>query len=108
MRPMAALPEVITANMEEIRALCEKHGVKRLAVFGSAVKGTFDPDESDLDFVVEFFPVALIDRGRAQLAMIESLESMLGRPVDLVDLTFVRNPYFREELDETQRELYAA
>jgi len=105
---MAALPEVITANMEEIRALCEKHGVKRLAVFGSAVKGTFDPDESDLDFVVEFFPVALIDRGRAQLAMIESLESMLGRPVDLVDLTFVRNPYFREELDETQRELYAA
>lgn len=44
---MDALPAVITGNLDAIRAACVEYYVKRLAVFGSAAKGTFDPARSD-------------------------------------------------------------
>ena len=44
---MNALPPLITEHLEEVRALCEKYAVKRLTLFGSAVKGTFDPETSE-------------------------------------------------------------
>ena len=108
MRQMAALPAIVTDNMEEIRRLCREHEITRLAVFGSAVKGTFDPERSDLDFVVEIDIEDPLERGRLYLAFWDSLEALFGRRVDLVTGSKVRNPYFREELEETQRELYAA
>jgi predicted nucleotidyltransferase len=49
MRRMTALPALITDHLAEVRTLCEKYSVKRLTLFGSAVKGTFDPEKSDLD-----------------------------------------------------------
>ena len=106
---MDVLPAAIADHLAEIRALCVKYHVKRLAVFGSAAKGTFDPAKSDVDLVVEFFP-----RGDAVVAgartweFLSALEKLLGRRVDLLNRAYVRNPYLREELDETQRELYAA
>jgi len=51
---MDTLPAVTTDHLDAIRELCVKYRVKRLAVFGSAAKGTFDPAKSDVDFVVEF------------------------------------------------------
>jgi len=51
---MDALPREIAEKLDEVQGLCEKHHVKRLTLFGSAAKGTFDPETSDLDFVVEF------------------------------------------------------
>ncbi|HEV7919245.1 MAG TPA: nucleotidyltransferase domain-containing protein [Thermoanaerobaculia bacterium] len=105
---MPALPDVITENMEEIRALCVKHGVKRLAVFGSAVKGTFDPERSDLDFVVELESPDPLERGRRYLEFWDSLEALLGRRVDLVTGSKIRNPYFRESIAAAHLDLYAA
>lgn len=36
-------------------AICRRFGVRRLDVFGSASRGTdFDPEHSDVDFLVEF------------------------------------------------------
>jgi predicted nucleotidyltransferase len=54
MRRMEALPVEITERLDAVRALCEKYSVRRLTLFGSAVKGTFDPKRSDVDFLVEF------------------------------------------------------
>lgn len=44
----------LTLDREEIARLCRAFGVKRLAVFGSATTDRFDPDRSDVDFLVEF------------------------------------------------------
>ena len=38
--------------------LCQKHHVRRLEVFGSAADETFQPDTSDLDFLVEYLPLS--------------------------------------------------
>lgn len=106
---MDKLPAAIADHLEEIRALCVKYHVKRLAVFGSAVKGTFDPATSDVDFVVEFQPeVRGADGWDAYWGLKFALEERLGRPVDLVQFSAVTNPYFREILRDTQRDIYAA
>lgn len=106
---MDALPAAIADKLEEIRALCVKYHVKRLAVFGSAVKGTFDPETSDVDFVVEFQPEIRGSAGwHAYFDLRSGLRETLGRSVDLVEFSAVKNPYFRETLELTQRDIYAA
>lgn len=77
----------------------------RLEVFGSAVSGEFDPDRSDVDFLVEFG-----DRFRygGLLDFKEALESLLGREVQLVSRKYLRNPYFIRAVETTKVPLYAA
>jgi uncharacterized protein len=77
---------LIAAKKAELAALCRRHHVRRLDVFGSAARGDFDASRSDIDFLVEF------DRSNPEamtlhtyLGLKESLEALLGRPVDLVD-----------------------
>lgn len=102
MRAMDALP-----RLPEIRALCEKHRVKSLHVFGSVAKGTFDERTSDIDFVVEFLPDAPRNGfGGAYFSLLADLSDLLGREVDLVERPAIKNPYFRQVLDLTQRVIY--
>lgn len=108
MTAMEALPEIVTQHLEEVRALCEKYRVKRLAIFGSAVKGTFDPATSDLDFVVEFFPQPRAGWGDVSYRLQEELESLFEREVDIVERRTVRNPYFLKVLDLSERLVYDA
>jgi len=100
------LPALITDHLDEIHDLCGRYGVKRLAVFGSAVKGTFDPTRSDVDFVVEFDGSS--DGWHSYFDLKFGIEELLGRPIDLVGMAAVDNPYFRQAIELTQRELYAA
>jgi predicted nucleotidyltransferase len=102
------LPTALTNHLEEIRGLCARYRVKRLAVFGSAVKGTFNPERSDVDFVVEFESLEPSDGWHSYFDLKFALQDLLRRPVDLVGLTAVENPYFRRSIELTQRELYAA
>ena len=54
MKPTAApLPLLLQAKLELLRELCERFGVERLELFGSAARGEFDPANSDLDFIVQ-------------------------------------------------------
>ena len=106
---MNALPPLITRHLDEVRALCEKYRVKRLTLFGSAVKGTFDEERSDLDFAVEFHPADdPLVRGARYLDLLIDLQNLFGRSVDLVGVRAVRNPYFKQVLESTERPLYEA
>ena len=99
--------QVVDQHREEIAALCRRHGVRRLELFGSAASGGFDPQRSDLDFLVEFDanPSRLFDR---YFGLKESLEALYGRRVDLVTVGSLRNPYFIESVNKTRRLVYAA
>src|SRR5438105_3394343 len=69
--------ERILASENEIRDL----GVERLSLFGSVLRNGARPD-SDVDLLVQFSPGAkTFDRF---LALVELLESRLGRRVELV------------------------
>ena len=95
-------------KLEEIAALCRKYGVLRLDVFGSAAKGTFDPEKSDLDFVASFADRRNLNYAHRYLAFAEALEALFGRKVDVITEQGIKNPYFREEIEGTRRKVYVA
>ena len=94
-------------DLAAIRRACERHGVRRLRLFGSALSDRFDPARSDIDFLVDFFP----GRGDAfgdYFGLREELVDITGREVDLVVARSVRNPYFNASVLEPAKDVYAA
>lgn len=98
----------ISERRGDIIDLCRRLRVRRLDLFGSATADAFDEATSDADFVVEFDAGDGFDYFDAYFSLKEGLEQMLGRPVDLVTRASVKNPYFRERIDQTSELLYAA
>jgi predicted nucleotidyltransferase len=98
----------IEYKRRELKAFCERRGVKRLALFGSALRDEFDPEKSDLDFSVEFSPMSPEEHAAAYFGLLEDLEEIFGRRVDLVEIGAVRNPYLRRSIEEEQETVYAA
>jgi predicted nucleotidyltransferase len=88
--------------------LCRRHHVRRLEIFGSAASDRFDPASSDLDFLVEFESLPRGAYADNYFGFLEALESLFERPVDLVSVSAIKNPYFREAVDQTKALLYAA
>ncbi|BDA63548.1 nucleotidyltransferase family protein [Actinomyces capricornis] len=86
---------------------CQEHGVARLRLFGSAATDRFDPDRSDLDFLVDFLP-GRSDRLADYLGLRDELARLTGMSVDLVIADSMRNPYFRASVLDGAKELYAA
>ncbi|OGA46131.1 MAG: DNA polymerase III subunit beta [Betaproteobacteria bacterium RIFCSPLOWO2_12_FULL_62_58] len=101
------MTKLIEQHRNEVIDLCRRYGVRRLELFGSAATGAFEPERSDLDFLVEFDanPSKLFDR---YFGLKESLEALYGRRVDLVTVGSLRNPYFIESINETRQLVYAA
>lgn len=91
-----------------LTALCARYGVRRLALFGSAVRDDFDPQHSDLDFLVEFGPLPSGAHSKAYFGLLRDLEQLFGRPVDLVEDGTIRNPYVLRSVEAEQKTLYAA
>ena len=96
-----------TLDLDVIARACKRYGVERLRLFGSALTDRFDPQVSDIDFLVDFA------RGHTNLfhAYFDlkfELERITGRPVDLVDASAVRNPYFKAAAVASAQELYSA
>jgi predicted nucleotidyltransferase len=72
----------VAVDKERVAAFCRSHHIRRLAVFGSAVRDDFGP-ESDVDVLVEFEPEAHV--GFVALARAaRELSAIVGRRVDLV------------------------
>jgi len=90
----------------QIADLCRQYGVRKLELFGSAARGDLRAD-SDIDFFFEFDsnPAGLADRF---FGLMEDLEMLLGRKVDLVSSQGVRNPYFLQVANRHRVTLYAA
>ena len=91
----------IEEHRAELADLCRRHRVLRLALFGSATRDDFDPQRSDFDFLVDFEPLPPGEHADSYFGLLEALESLLGRPVDLVESSTLRNPYLRREIEAT-------
>lgn len=92
-------------NAAELANLCERYGVKELSLFGSAVRGEMRPD-SDIDVLVEFDPAARIGIFKFE-SLVEGLEALVGRKVDLVTKRGLK-PWVRPEVLREARVIYAA
>ena len=99
---------MIEDNLAAIEALCSKHYVARLELFGSAAAGTFHEESSDLDFLVEFREGHPNGPFRQFFDFRADLKTLLGRKVDLVERSAMKNPYFIKAVNRTRTLLYAA
>ncbi len=97
--------KLIETNMDKIVALCKKYKVAKLWVFGSILTPRFN-DDSDVDFSVIFHYDQIQDLFVTFFDFIDELQDLLGRKVDMVDETAVRNSFFRKELDKTKYLIY--
>ena len=100
--------ELIESRRGEIEALCRTLRIGRLDLFGSAVGDSFDAEASDVDVLVDFGAGPGFDYFGTYFELKEGLERILGRPVDLVSATSIRNPFFKQQVLHTRELLYAA
>jgi predicted nucleotidyltransferase len=99
---------IVEMHRDELEALCRRFGVRRLELFGSAAGDGFDSETSDLDFLVEFDPANAEGRADRYFGLLEALEGLFGRPVDVVELEAIRNPYFLKAIEPSRTVLHAA
>jgi predicted nucleotidyltransferase len=99
---------VIQDKIEALRKLCLKHRVERLDLFGSAARDDFDPETSDLDFLVTFEPMPPVEHADSFFGLLDDLHHLFGRRIDLLEAEPIANPYLRESIEQSRKILYEA
>ena len=99
---------LIEKNRPEVAVLCSRFGVQRLEVFGSAADGEFDPSHSDIDFLVEFSQDDAGSLFHRYFGLLQALEQLFGRKIDLVSATALSNPYFIATVNQSRQTVYAS
>jgi uncharacterized protein len=106
-REEAVMHADIAKKRPELIALCRRYDVARLEVFGSAAReGDFDPDRSDVDFLVEFSPGTDLPPLEQFFGLADALADVLGRRVDLVEPSAIQNPYIRAAVNRSRDLVY--
>lgn len=88
-----------------ISKLCDAHRVKALYVFGSALTNDFNK-ESDIDLVVDFDPIPVAEYADNYFDLKFSLQDIFKRPVDLLEEKAIKNPYFKQAINQKRRLVY--
>jgi uncharacterized protein len=96
---------LIDQNIEVIRALCAKHKVSQLFVFGSVLTNKLKKT-SDIDMIVNFGDIDVYDYADNYFDLKYSLESLFKRDVDLLEDIAIVNPYLRQSIDSTKQQIY--
>ena len=99
---------LIESKLKEVKKICLKHSVAQLYLFGSAASGSFNSN-SDIDFAVVFSTsLKPLEHGEAFFGLLDDLEKLFPRQIDLISYRALKNPIFKEELDNSKVSLYAA
>lgn len=96
----------IESKRDELYRLCDKHQVDKLFVFGLVLTDRFNPQHSDIDFLVQLLPMPPLERGEALMALWSELEALFTRKIDLLTEQSLKNPYLIREIERTKRLIY--
>lgn len=96
---------LIERHKKAILNLCKTHKVKSLYAFGSVLTNEFSND-SDVDLVVDFEQLDVLDYGDNYYDLKFSLEKILKRSVDLLEEKAIKNPFFRKSLNQNKQLIY--
>ena len=99
------MSNTISIPREALAAFCQRHRIRKLSLFGSALRDDFRPD-SDIDLLYEFQPGHTVGLGLIDLE--DELSELLGgRKVDLVAEKYL-NRYLRRRVLDSAEVLYEA
>lgn len=89
----------------DIKKLCVLYNVKTLYAFGSVVLNRLT-DKSDVDFIVDFDAIDLESYADNYFDFKFSLQDILKRPIDLIEEKAIKNPYFRQAVNNQRKLVY--
>ncbi len=92
---------------EALKAMCRRFHVRRLEVFGSAAQQDLEACH-DVDLLVEFDEAVAPRRFDTYFELRRALETLFGKPVDLLEPGGLDNPFFTCQIDTSRRTLYVA
>ncbi|QTY27404.1 nucleotidyltransferase family protein [Flavobacterium sp. CS20] len=102
------MDKLIQNKLDDIIAVSKQHYVQAISLFGSAAKNNLRKD-SDSDLLVEFSSdINVLDYADNYFSLLNQLESILNRKVDLVSNKSLKNPVLKEEIYQSKIDLYAA
>jgi len=90
---------------DQIRKLCDLHGVRSLFAFGSVLTDRFGPD-SDIDLVVDISSSDPMVYSDHYFSLKFGLEQLFNRNIDLLESRALRNPILKHQIEQTQVLLY--
>jgi len=97
--------DLVANKRAEIEALCEEHSIRKLSLFGSAATGRWNPETSDLDFLIDLG--SYDDRvARRLMEFLAGLERLFGDRFDAITERSIHSVKFREEVSRTAITLY--
>jgi uncharacterized protein len=96
---------LISKHIDEINTLCKSHKVKSLYAFGSVLTDQFT-DQSDIDLIVDFCDIQLLDYSDNYFDLKFALEDTLNRSVDLIEDKAIKNPYFKKAIEKNKALIY--
>ncbi|EPR68135.1 nucleotidyltransferase family protein [Cyclobacterium qasimii] len=100
--------DLIQNKIDDIIGACKQHHVETLSLFGSAAKNVM-LENSDIDLLVAFSDdIDILDYADNYFSLLDTLQNILNRKVDLVSSKSIKNPVLKEEVYQTKVELYAA
>jgi predicted nucleotidyltransferase len=108
MEPQADPAIISEPVLRSLTNLCRQYRVRSLALFGSATGTSFDPGTSDLDLLVTFEPMPPAEHMEHFFRLLEGLEALFCRRIDLVEPAAIRNPFVLASVLQGRVELYAA
>ncbi len=89
----------------EIKSLCIQYQVSKLYVFGSVLTTNFN-EESDIDLIVDFKPIEILDYADNYFDFKFKLQDILKRPIDLLEEKAMKNPYFIKAINQQKQLIY--
>lgn len=89
----------------DIKRLCALYNVKTLYAFGSVVYDQLT-DKSDVDFIVDFEAIDLNNYADNYFNLKFSLQHILKRSIDLIEEKAIKNPYFKQAVNNQRKLVY--
>jgi predicted nucleotidyltransferase len=91
--------------LEDIKLLCSRYKVKKLYAFGSVLTSRFNKG-SDVDFIVDFQPLDILQYADNYYDLKFALENVLHRQVDLLEEKAIKNPYLQQVVNNKRQLVY--
>ena len=96
---------IIEKYLSPIQDLCTQYHVESLYVFGSSLTDNFT-DSSDIDFIVTFKDIPLLEYADNYFDFKFALNDLLGREIDLIEENTIINPFFEKVINNTKEVVY--
>jgi len=100
--------DLINNKIDKLNKLCKKYHVSLLYAFGSVLRKQDFNEKSDIDFIVYFEAIPLLEYADNYFDFLYKLEELFKRKVDLISGKAMKNPYFIQEVNSSKKLVYGS